>query len=261
MVLVFIASVGIADLSAVAQDLDLFTPEFFSLRSTTLGMGVGLATDYEGSDDFKPVPVPQFRYTIPNGCYVNLLGPCLRVNLFPSRQFAVGPMFRYRPERKSLDDDVVDELEPVDSAVEAGIFGSMIFNHFLWYAAYNKDISETHDGYLVDAAAGYRAGIESQVQFLILAIATYADDEYMQTYFGVNPETDLQSGLPEFDAKASLKNLGLLAALQYRINGNWAVLGIMKYTRLLGDAADSPIVDMRGDANQFMDAIILNYSF
>jgi MipA family protein len=258
---IVLTGIGFLAGPAASQDLDLFSPEFFSLKNTTIGLGAGLAPDYEGADDFKAVPVPQFRYSIPNGCYLSLLGPSLRVNMIPSRRFGLGPMLRYRPARDSVDDDVVDQFTKIDSTIEAGVFSSVVINHFVFYTAYNKDTSDSHDGYLIDAAGGYRIGIESDVQLMMLAIGTFASDEYMETYFGVNEENSYQSGLPEYVAEAGIKDVGILAALQYKIDKNWAILGIMKYTRLLGDAADSPIVDKRGDANNFMDAIIINYSF
>lgn len=263
LIKIVIAVVGIGFLAghAAAQDLDMFFPEFFSLKNMTIGLGAGLAPDYEGSDDFKAVPVPQFRYTIQNGCYLSLLGPSLRANMIPSRQFGLGPMLRYRPERDSVDDDVVDQFKKVDSVIEAGAFASAFLNNFLFYAAYNKDTSDSHDGYLIDAAGGYRLGIEGNVQLMMMAIGTFASDEYMETYFGVDEENAQNSGLPEYDAEAGIKDIGLLAALQYKIDRNWAILGLMKYTRLIDDAADSPIVDDRGNANNFMDAIVLNYTF
>jgi MipA family protein len=244
-----------------AQDLDMFSPDIFSLKKTIVGLGAGLAPDYEGSDEYTAVPIPQFRYNLENGCYLNLLGPSLRANLIPSRTFGFGPMLRYQPARDSVSDDVVDKFEKIDSALDAGVFASMIFNNFLFYTAYNADTTDAHGGYLVDVAGGYRLGIESNVQFIVLALGTYASDDYMETYFGVDEENSERSGLPEYYASAGLKDIGLLGALQYRIDSNWAILGIMKYTRLLGDAADSPVVDQCGDANNFMDGIILNYSF
>jgi len=263
IVISLVAVTGVA-LSAVhgrAQDLDMLTPEVFTLKKGIVGFGMGMAPDYEGSDEYTVIPIPQFRYNWENRCYINLLGPSLRVNLIPGRTFGFGPMLRYQSGRDSVDDDLVDKFEKVDSALEAGAFGSVIFNNFILYTAFNADTTDSHGGYLVDLAGGYRFGIESNVQFIALALGTYASDDYMETYFGIDEKNSERSGLPEYSAGAGLKDIGLMGALQYRLDSNWAILGIMKYTRLLGDAADSPIVDQRGDANNFMDGIIINYSF
>jgi MipA family protein len=259
--LVAVTGVALSSVYGTAQDLDMFTPEVFTLKRGIVGFGGGMAPDYEGSDEYSAIPIPQLRYNWDTGCYINFLGPSLRVNLIPGRTFGFGPMLRYQPARDSVDDDVVDKLDKVDSALEAGVFGSVIFNNFILYTAYNADTTDSHGGYLVDLAGGYRFGIESNVQFIALALGTYASDDYMETYFGVDEKNSERSGLPEFSAGAGVKDIGLLGALQYRIDSSWAILGIMKYTRLLGDAADSPIVDQRGDANNFMDGIIINYSF
>ncbi len=260
-ILFVVMGVGFFLCPASAQDLDLFLPDFFSLKNITVGMGMGLAPDYEGADDFEFVPIPQMRYNFSNGCYLSLLGPSLRANMIPDRKFGFGPMLRYRPERDSVDDEAVDQFKKVDSAIEAGVFGSVSINQFLLYAAYNQDTSGAHDGYLIDVAGGYRMGIESNVQLIIFGLGTYAGEDYIETYFGVDAENARRSGLPEYAAEAGIKDVGGLVALQYKLDGNWAILGMMKFTRLLGDAADSPVVDQRGDANNFMDAIILNYSF
>jgi outer membrane scaffolding protein for murein synthesis (MipA/OmpV family) len=37
--------------------------------------------------------------------------------------------------------------------------------------------------------------------------------------------------------------------------------GLAAYSRLLGDAEDSPIVDDRGSANQLLGGVLLNYTF
>ena len=42
---------------------------------------------------------------------------------------------------------------------------------------------------------------------------------------------------------------------------SWSPTGIAGYTRMLGDAADSPIVDDAGDANQFRAGVLVNYTF
>jgi outer membrane protein len=41
----------------------------------------------------------------------------------------------------------------------------------------------------------------------------------------------------------------------------WSVTALASYTRLLDDAADSPIVDDAGDANQFFGGALINYRF
>ena len=47
--------------------------------------GAGMAPDYEGSDDYKIVPLPYAKLTLENGMFVNLQGSAVKANLIPSK--------------------------------------------------------------------------------------------------------------------------------------------------------------------------------
>jgi outer membrane scaffolding protein for murein synthesis (MipA/OmpV family) len=43
------------------------------------------------------------------------------------------------------------------------------------------------------------------------------------------------------------------------LSKNWALAGGVRYSRLSGDPADSPIVDIHGDANQWIGGLGVAY--
>ena len=47
----------------------------------------------------------------------------------------------------------------------------------------------------------------------------------------------------------------------YSLSREWNLVFAVTYTRLLGDAADSPVVDDEGSENQFMGGILVTYTF
>ena len=49
--------------------------------------------------------------------------------------------------------------------------------------------------------------------------------------------------------------------VSYRFAEAWSLTGIVAYSRLFSQAADSPIVDDEGDENQFLAGLLVNYSF
>lgn len=246
---------------AMAQDIDLFASEVIFRNKPLVGMGVGLAPDYEGSTDFHIYAIPQARFNWAEGCYINLLGPVIRADLVPSTMFGFGPMLRYRPERDLFEDEDVQVVGKVDSAVEAGVFGTLTFDRLFFYAAANRDTGDAHDGFLVDVSAGYRVRIERHVRMVFLTVGTWADDKYMDTYFSVDADNAEKNRLPEYRAGSGIKDVGIVVALKYNIDWHWGITGTWKYTRLLNDAADSPIVDRRGNPNQFVNGIVINYNF
>jgi MipA family protein len=71
----------------------------------------------------------------------------------------------------------------------------------------------------------------------------------------------MTSGLPVFNAKGGAHSYGAGAQVSYRINPQWEVHSYIEYERLLGDAASSPLVTLRGSPNQTTFGIGASYSF
>ena len=67
--------------------------------------------------------------------------------------------------------------------------------------------------------------------------------------------------LPVFDAKGGAYSVGVGSQVSYRINPQWEVHAYVEYEKLLGDAADSPIVKLRGASNQTTIGLGASYSF
>jgi outer membrane protein len=69
------------------------------------------------------------------------------------------------------------------------------------------------------------------------------------------------SGLPAFAARAGLKSTGAVGSVTYQWTPHLATMAYVEYARLLGDAADSPIVTQRGSPDQVTAGIGAKYSF
>ena len=68
----------------------------------SVGGGIGLAPDYEGSSDYKMVPIPAASARFDNGMYIQLLGLNLRANVIPSKMWRLGPVYNYRSKRSDV---------------------------------------------------------------------------------------------------------------------------------------------------------------
>jgi outer membrane scaffolding protein for murein synthesis (MipA/OmpV family) len=58
----------------------------------SIGGGAGMVPDYEGSDDYKIVPLASAKLTLENGMYLNLQGFNVKANLIPSKIWRLGPI-------------------------------------------------------------------------------------------------------------------------------------------------------------------------
>lgn len=229
--------------------------------------GVGTRPDYEGGDDYEAVPIGALRATWKHA-FIDLAGahgsggaPRLRVNLVADAFLQFGPVLQYRLGRGSVHDDRVDALPNIDPALEIG--GFMGFEESGWNGAvtFANDVTGEHDGYTVELVTGYTAEVARGLTLGAGIASTYASDGYTGTFFTVDTADAGAAGLPAYDADGGFRDVG------GEIRGEWMFPGaehfglaaVFSYFRMLGDAADSPIVDDAGSPDQLFAGLMLVY--
>jgi outer membrane scaffolding protein for murein synthesis (MipA/OmpV family) len=223
--------------------------------------------EFKGSKDyeFKPLPFVGLRYDR-GDYYVALEGGALRANLAPGGFIEAGPVVTYERGRKDdIENLAVRRLGEIDAAVNAGVFIRKRFDvaggRLSIEAEALVDTGKVHEGTLVNLGLGYDRALNDRWSIGASLATTWADEKYMQTYYGVSSAGARASGLAPYAAKAGIEKIELSAALRYRINDRWSALGQGSYGRLVDSAADSPIVAREGSANQGQFAFALIYSF
>ena len=235
-----------------------------------VGFGLAVNPDYEGSEDYEVIPAPFGAYHWANGRYVNLGGTSgseraarLSVNLLTNKTaFELGPVLQYRMERDSVDNNKVDKLNKIGSVAETGAFLGWQGDHFGLSTTFAADtVSSEHQGYLWYFNADYKYPVTDSFTLALGAHLTWADEDYMDAYFGVRPKESAKSGLRKFSADSGFKDTGISLTGHYKFNDTWGIAANVAYTRMLGDAEDSPIVEDEGDKNQYGGVIAMTYSF
>ncbi len=232
----------------------------------TVGLGVAAAPDYEGSDDYQAVPTWLFsaRDLYHPDTYVTLGGPSLRSNFVADPQLRAGVSGTFIPERNDVEDDAVDRMRNVDaSLLLGGIFGwdfaASPQTEFAALLDLRYDIA-SGNGYLITPRLTYSNRLPNS-PFSIGGelFSNWASEDYMSEYFGVSAGDSARSGLDTFDAESGFKDVGIAANVNYRFAENWSTTLLGGVTRLIGDAADSPVVDDRGEETQLFLGLTLNY--
>jgi outer membrane protein len=229
----------------------------------TLGAGAMLAPDYEGSDDFEFRPIPDIQVNYRDSLV--LKNTSLSYNLLrafdPASSWRAGPRARYGFGRDQDDNAALRGLGDVDGSVEVGGFFGYAQGPWSGELSLLQDVADGHDGLVAELSGGYSFRFTPRLGARLSASTTYADDSYMQSFFGVTPAQAARSGYAAQNAEAGLKDAGVALGMSYGLTEHWMLGGFVGYKRLLGDAADSQIVDGQGSANQIRTGFTLSYKF
>ena len=220
-----------------------------------IGGGAHLRPVYEGSKDYDVAPTgfATVHYFWLPGFGVLKNG---RAN---NDGFSFGPSFRYVSKRESGDHAELRGLNDIDAAFELGGKFAYTFGMFRPWLAVRHGFGG-HDGIVGEAGLDLVMRPTAATEVTFGPRASFADGNYMRTYFGVTPAESVVSGLATYQPAGGVKGVGAEVGVRYDLSAEWAVIGSATYEKLLADAADSPIVAM-GDEDQFTAKLGLSYKF
>ena len=95
-------------------------------------------------------------------------------------------MLQYRMKRDDVDNNKVDKMKEVDAATEAGAFLGWKADRLSLSTTYVTDVSDEHSGDVWYFNGYYDIPVNEQFKLTLGAHMTWASDDYMETYFGVD---------------------------------------------------------------------------
>ncbi|HEV2080083.1 MAG TPA: MipA/OmpV family protein [Allosphingosinicella sp.] len=233
-----------------------------SLLIVTIGGGVQLTPEFPGADigSLKPLPLIDVRKA---GTDPSFRTPdqSLGFALLRGEGFRAGPAVRLGERRD--EEDAIEGIGDVGRAIEVGAFAETYLTPSFRARGEVRKGFGGHEGLLADLGADMIIGKVTQpLHFSIGPRARFADGRYMRAFFAIDAEQSAATGLPLHDADGGLHSVGALGSMKYRTSSPWGAQGFVRYDRLLGDAADSPLVrSSEGSRNQFQLGLGLTYSF
>lgn len=220
---------------------------------------------YEGSSEYEAFAVPLIAPSSGSGLgldgRVQFRGPDdLRFRLLDFDQFEAGPLVGWRFDREQEDAARLRGLGDVDGGVVAGAYAAYTFGPLKPFISYHHQVSGDETGGLIRFGSEATLNPTPSVSLTATLGATYADDDYMDAFFSISPQQQAASvaGLGAYDAEAGIKDVYIGLSGDVPLSDTWTVKLNGRYARLVGDAADSPIVE---DENQFFAGVGLTYRF
>jgi MipA family protein len=229
--------------------------------TVTAGVRTSSFTPYEGADhniirafptfNVRPADRP-YRFTPPDG------GTTFA--LIDTDHFVLGPMARFRYKRE--DSKELKGLRELDWAAEPGVFVDFWPTNWLRGRAEVRHGVGGHDGFVADFGADlvytgqrFDASIGPRIG--------WGDRKYLEEYFGVTPQEAARSPIINraYSPDAGHRYTGVEVAGAYHVTQRWTVTADFGYRRLASEAANSPIVELTGDADQYSGSLGVSYKF
>tara|TARA_A100001391_G_scaffold83275_1_gene54490 strand:+ start:31321 stop:32190 length:870 start_codon:yes stop_codon:yes gene_type:complete len=246
----------------------------------SVGVGVAVNPSYLGSDDYVFTPLPIVQGSL-GGVGISPRGGGLALDFVSNSgdgvDFDLGVAARLRANRNTqIKDEVVASLGKLNKAIEVGPTAGVTFNKVL--NPYDSltvstdaawDINGAHKGFVLSPSVTYFTPLSRGMAASLSVSTEYADAKFQDYYFAVSPAQSLATGgeLPAFQPSGggfTRAGVTLLTGIDLDgdlTNGGFALIVVGGYSRVLGDAAESPFTSVRGSKDQFFGAFGVGYTF
>ena len=219
-----------------------------------------LSPDYEGSDDIGVQGLPFLDISWRNRFFVNFQQG-LGVNIIRNKNLTFGTSIGYYGSRKEDDNEALRGLGNVNGGIDGRLFLLVPVGPISLTSMFRHDLSGNHDGAIFSVGALYFKPLTPKLRVNLQGQLNFASEKFMNTYFDINLSQASRSSMAIYDADAGIKDISAFKILIYSFTRHWNVVSFMGFSRLLGDAANSPIVEVKGTANQFRFGLGFSYRF
>lgn len=219
-------------------------PEFYLPKDINYSLGaVALSVPkYHGSDERRYALYPMFDVQWKSGAFfssVNGLG----YNFSKNAAMQYGLRMSLEAARDESRSSKLRGLGDVNTAIEPGAFFNFsLSQQYTLLSSVRYGSGVDHNGVQVSVGGRISTAINPQHRLSASLRANWANNSYMQSYYGVTPQQSQASGYATFTPNAGISDIKLGASWHWTIDTNWSLTTGTSYSRLSGDAAKSPFV-------------------
>lgn len=250
-------------LVAAAVLAAISSPSFAQDNADTrvrVGLGAQVKPKFVGADKSEVLPLfdldiakgtNEFAFEAPDYSF--------GIAAISSGGFSFGPALNLANKRK--ESDVGAPVGNVKTTIEAGAFASYEVSKSFYLRAEALKGLGGHKGVVGTVGADYVWRDGDRYVVSIGPRVLLSDSRYQRAYFGVTSEAALASGLPAYRPSGGIHGIAAATGVSYQFSPRWGLFGYGRAERLVGDAADSPIVRQFGSRTQLSGGLGLNYTF
>ncbi len=210
------------------------------------GAGVMLRPTFDGSDRYRARPLPYLSVNWRDTLTLDQTGLNAQLRR-PSYRIGMGLTFDGGREEQDTGgifasgDDRLLGMGDIDFALGIRGFAAWQIGPVELNTQVTKFTGAQNDGIVARAGLSLLLPLGRSVMMVPGISAGWSNDNHTQTFFGVTPLQASRSIFPQFAAGSGFQDVRAGANLIYTLSPNWFANVNVGVTRLLGDAADSPL--------------------
>jgi len=218
---------------------------------------------WSGADKYTPIAFPSFSLRRPGEAPIwSSPDDSISYRMPINEIFSVGPVITYRSGRYTGGNRELTGIHDVRWTLEPGLFlQAWIVPDVLRARIEIRRGFRDKDGFVADIGADW----VNRIGALSLGIGprvSIADGSYMRDRYGVTfQDAALNGQVTPFRPTSGIQSAGVYGSAGYQFNEQWSGTLHGGYSRLVGDAADSPIIRRFGDKDQWVFGASAGYSF
>lgn len=208
--------------------------------SYKLGAGVVYTPAYEGSDKYRTLPLPYIAVDYKDGLFFASMFD--GIGTYPIRgdhyKLGVAAGFSFGRD-ESHDRKNLRGMGDIDMSPTASLLGE----YEIGPVTLSGKLTQGSDEYgrVAEASIATMRPVSERLMLRAAIGTAWADDDHMQSYFGVSPIQSARSGYTRYEAESGFKSVGANVSTFYGLTHNIDLMVRLNADYLTADAADSPL--------------------
>ncbi|GGX71097.1 hypothetical protein GCM10011309_21570 [Litorimonas cladophorae] len=243
----FLFAALVSPLPATAQDSIFDIPEAEQLTFADVGVAAVSRETYVGSSESEISVLPYINAQYKGRFFANAaLGA--GAYAIRNKNFRLGGSVHYSLGRDGADTPLNSDAFDVDGGFSANLSSRLYTPVAAIDVVGSVPLSGDLDGFRVDTLVTTQFFLfDKALQITPGVRATYHSDGYLDSLYGITDAQLASAALPEnsditaLGFKSEVSTLGAHAAAYYDLSHDLQLIGIVNYSRLIGDVRDTPL--------------------